>query len=543
VIRDLRQLTDTEFDVLVVGAGIYGATIAWEATQRGLGVALIDRGDFGGGTSLNSLKTVHGGLRSLQRGNLADMRQFIRERRAFLRIAPHLVEPLRFVIPTYPRLNRSRELMRIALAVNDLIARDRNEGLDPARRIGASGVIGRDEMLRLFPGLSAARVTGGAAWYEAQMYSPDRILLAFVQSAVAHGAAAANYVGVTGFLRRADGVIGASVCDELTGNAFDIRARVTINATGGWAPALMSSVLGSRLPAQVQLSKALNLVTRLPAPACAIGDTADGQFLFCVPWRGVAVFGTFHSSHTGSADDLTARESDAITFLGLVNRVFPDARVRLEDVTLVHRGLLPATGVGENGRVHLTKASYIRDHRADGLGGLITVVGVRFTTARATAERTVDAVGRALGRSLDASRTAVTPLVGGDIPDVGKFFADARFVGGSIKASTLERLARSYGTSYPRVISIIERDASLARPLSTTCAVTHAEVLHAVRDEMAVRLSDVLLRRTETGSAAHPGRDAVEASAAIMAAECGWDPSRTDAEIAAVEARYRVIDD
>ena len=541
MIRNLRRLADTEFDVLVVGAGIYGATIAWEATQRGLGVALIDRGDFGGGTSLNSLKTVHGGLRSLQRGNLLDMREFVRERRAFLRIAPHLVEPLRFVVPTYPRMNRSRELMRIALALNDLIARDRNDGLELSRCLGASGVISRDEMLRLFPGLSAAGVTGGAAWYEAQMYSPDRILLAFVQSAVARGAAAANYVGVTRFLRHADRVLGVSARDELTGDSFDIHALVTINAAGGWAPALTSSVFGHRPPAHVQLSKALNLVTRLPAPACAIGDAAAGQFLFCVPWRGIAAFGTFHAPHTGSADDLTARECDATAFLRLVNRAFPDARVRLEDVTLVHRGLLPATGVGENGRVHLSKVSYIRDHRADGITGLITVVGVRFTTARATAERTIDAVGRALGRSLNASRTAVTPLVGGDIPDVGKFFAHARFVGGSIEASTLERLGRSYGTSYPRVLSIIEHDASLARPLSTTCAVTHAEVLHAVREEMAARLSDVVLRRTEAGSAAHPGHDALDASAAIMASECGWDRSRTAAEIEAVNERFRLV--
>src|SRR5215510_12412545 len=131
--RNLRQLTDTEFDVLIVGAGIYGATIAWEAAQRGLTVALVDRGDFGGGTSLNSLKTVHGGLRSLQRGNVVDTRRFVRERRALLRIAPHLVEPLRFVIPTYPGGTRSRSVMRMALAVNDLIASDRNDGLDPAR--------------------------------------------------------------------------------------------------------------------------------------------------------------------------------------------------------------------------------------------------------------------------------------------------------------------------------------------------------------------------------------------------------------------------
>ena len=538
--RNLRLLTDTEFDVLIVGAGIYGATIAWEAVSRGLSVALIDRGDFGGGTTLNSLKTVHGGLRSLQRGNVVDMRRFVRERRAFLRIAPHLVEPLRFVIPTYGHAKRSRTVMRLGLAVNDVLASDRNEGLDPVRRVGASRVIDRGEMLRLFPGLSAARVTGGASWYEAQMYNPDRILLAFVQSAVAAGAVAANYVGAASLLRRGTRVIGVSAHDEVSGAALEIRARLTINAAGGWAPAVTASVLGDTSPARVQMSKALNLVTRLPAPPCALGDVLDGQFLFCVPWRGIAAFGTLHTTHAGGADDLTAREADVIGFLRLLNRAFPEARACIDDVTLVHRGLLPTTGVGSNGQVRLTKVSYVRHHQNDGAPGLMTVVGVRFTTARLTAEQTVDLVGRILGRKLGGSRTATTPLAGGDITDVATFFDDARRANLAVDAGTLERLARSYGIGYRRVLALIESDPTLATPLSATCGVTRAEILYSVREELAVRLSDALLRRTEAGSAAHPGRDALDASATLMAAECGWDRGRVAAEIDAVEHRYRI---
>jgi len=537
--RNLRLLTETEFDILVVGGGIYGVTIAWDAAQRGLSVALIDRGDFGGGTSLNSLKTVHGGLRSLQRGNVVDTRRFVRERRTFLRIAPHLVEPLRFVIPTYPGGTRSRSVMRMALAVNDLIASDRNDGVDPARRLGPGRVIDRDELLRLFPGLQAGRVTGGAAWYEAQMYNPDRLLLGFVQSAVAAGAVAANYVVASKALRRGDRVVGVTANDGLTGAAFDIRARVTINAAGGWASALTASVLGGRASAGVQMSKAFNVLTRLPAPACGLGNSVDGQFLFCVPWRGIAAFGTFHGAHAAT-DDLKVRESDVSGFLAALNRAFPAARVHRDDVALVHRGLLPTTGTGRNGEVALTKVSYVRDHRADGAPGLVTVIGVRFTTARRTAEQVVDLAGRVLTRTLRPCRTAATPLAGGDIADINTFLSETKHSKLAIDAVTMVRLARSYGTLHPCLLSMIDADSTLASPLGATCPVTRAEIVYAVRAEMAMRLADALLRRTEAGSAAHPGRDAIEAAAAIMAQGHGWDAARIAAEIDGVEARYRI---
>ena len=128
--RDLRRLADTDFDVVVVGGGIYGTTAAWDAALRGLSVALIDRGDFGSGTSFNSAKTVHGGVRMLQSGNISGLRQFVRERRALTRIAPHLIHPMPFVIPTYRSFSRHRWFMRIGFGLNDFLARDRNEGLD-----------------------------------------------------------------------------------------------------------------------------------------------------------------------------------------------------------------------------------------------------------------------------------------------------------------------------------------------------------------------------------------------------------------------------
>lgn len=538
--RHLRSLVGTRFDVLVIGAGIYGATIAWEAAQRGLSVALIDRGDFGAATSFNSLKTVHGGLRSLQRGSLREMREFIRERRTLLRVAPHLVNPLRFLVPTYGAGKRSRLVMAVALTLNDLVAHDRNAGLDPARHLAPSRTVSRDEVLALFPGLDPERVTGGATWHDGQMYNADRVLLAFVQSSARAGAVVANYVAATGFLRSGTTICGVLARDEVGHADLEIRARVTVNAAGAWAPKLAGMIpeLASASLAP-RMSKAVNLVTRLPAPACAIGDQVDGRFLFCVPWRGLAVFGTMHGVHEGPASRLATTAGEVETFLHDINRAFPAAGARPDDVTLVHQGLLPMDGV-RGGEVQLTKTSVVHDHRAEGLDGLFTVVGVRYTTARDTAERVVDAVSRTRGTPARPSGTAAAPLSGGDIPDVARFLAEASRATSLLPAASLDRLARSYGTAYPRVVALVQADPALALPLGASCTVTRAEVLYGVREEMGMRLGDVVLRRSEAGSAGSPGRDALEVAAGIVGAELGWDPVRAAREIEDVEAVYRL---
>jgi glycerol-3-phosphate dehydrogenase len=226
MMRDLRALASTPFDLVVVGAGIYGAVAAWDAVLRGLSVALIDQQDFGGGTSFNNLKTLHGGLRSLQSLAFRQMRLFIRERRALARVAPHLVQPLPFVVPTYGDPRRSALAMKLALTINDIVARDRHEGLaDPALHLPDGYLVSREECLRLNPGIDPRGVRGGAVWHDYQMHNTDRMTFAFVASAAHGGAQVANYVRAKGFLREQGAVIGVQAEDRLTGETFDIRGR------------------------------------------------------------------------------------------------------------------------------------------------------------------------------------------------------------------------------------------------------------------------------------------------------------------------------
>lgn len=542
--RDLRRLGDTRFDLIVVGGGIYGTTAAWDAAQRGLSVALVDRADFGSGTSFNTAKTIHGGVRALQSANLRKLRRFVRERRALSRIAPHLVHPLPFVIPSRRGLTRNRWLMRAGFAAYDLLARERNAQLDPARRLPPSRPLSRAECLALSPLIDGGGVTGGIEWFDCQMYNGDRLNLSFLLSAVRAGAAAANYLEVTGLLRDGARVHGVRTVDRLGGARLDVHASVVLNCAGPWAPALLRALAPELAPAlPPRLTKAMNLVTAKPlAGSHACGSWADGRLLFIAPWRGRSIVGTSQHPCDAGADEPRIRRREVEEFIALVNTAFPRAELRMPDVELVHCGLLPAGG-RRAGRATLRRTSLVADHRRGGVTGLVSVLGVRYTTARDTARRAIDTVFDVLGRPAPRCRTADTPLAGGDVADLDAFLhTAARVKTTGLDTAAGRRLARSYGTLCTELFGALRDAPDDRRSLGAGCAVTHGEIRRAVRQEMALKLSDALLRRTEAGAGGHPGRDALRAAAAVMGAELGWTPTRVDAEIAEVESRYALPD-
>lgn len=542
MVRDLRRLADSHFDLLVVGSGFYGAVAAWDATLRGLSVAIIDKGDFGGATSFNNLKTLHGGLRSLQSANFRQMRLFIRERRALARVAPHLVQPLPFVVPTYRHPMRSASAMRVALAINDFVSRDRHEGLaDTALHLPDGRIVSRDECLRLNPLVDPAGVTGGAIWHDYQMHNTDRMTLSFVLSASNAGAAAANYVEATSLLRRGADVIGARVRDVVADEAFDIRASAVLNATGPWAAAFLQGLASPGTAPALRLSRAMNLVVRRIPVQQGCGGRAGGRFLFVAPWRDVTLVGTSHDVHEGDADALSVSRWDLEAFLADAREAFPHANLAAGDVRLIHRGLLPMVS-GRDHHVKLLRESTVVNHARDQAPGLISMFGVRYTTARATAERAIDTVFHQRGsHAPPRCRTAETPVTGGAISSKERFLraVTSRDVE-NVSRDMLRRLALAYGTEYDTVLQPLRQHPDLAYRLGRLCEVSGLEILHAARHESAVRLSDALIRRTEAGSAGHPGSDAIRRAAAIMARELGWNEARAEHEIAEVEGFYRL---
>lgn len=557
--RQLDQLTSKEFEILVIGGGIYGACVAWDASLRGLSVALVEKGDFGHATSANSLKTVHGGLRYLKDGDPRLIRRMIRERMTWMRIAPHLVHPLPCMLPTYQtgKLLTRKSAMRAALTITDLLGYDRNQLTDPEKHLPSGQILSRDECLRLLPGLDPVGVTGAALWYDAQIHNTERLLLAVILAAVQAGAVVANYVEVTGFLSSPARIHGVRVVDRLTGEPFAIQAKIVVNCAGAWAGDLLKLAQGRLLRPDVHLSAAANLVTRQIIAGAAVGLPSDvtvtrtdgrprrsTRQLFVTPWRQFSLLGTLHVPLEEGPDSRPSEQLPTALiehFLEEINAAYPDASLTLDDVCHTHYGYLPAKSAEKTrGEITLVRESSIYDHaRLDGLRGLITVVGVKYTTARWTAEQVVDLVVQQLGRKADHCRTAHHPVHGGQLDQFDRYLAQAQAQASPlITADVVRHLVYTYGSEHATLLASIQTHPDWARPIAESSCTTVAEVMHALRHEMTVHLADVVMRRTEIGAAGLPEEYTVRQCAEIMACACRWSDEQRASEIQALHAAY-----
>jgi glycerol-3-phosphate dehydrogenase len=544
MLRDLDRLSAGTFDLLVVGGGIHGLACAYDAAQRGLSVALIERDDFGSGASFNHLKTLHGGLRYLQTLDLGRARESVFERRAIARIAPQTVRPLLYVLPLFRSLVKGKAAMRAGFLLDRFVAFDKNRDVPEPLRLPPGRVLSRQEAITRFPLVARDDLTGAALWYDYQMVDADRLTFLFAAAAVEHGAILANHLeGVAPVVERGRGlrVVGVRATDTETGRDVQIAARLTLNATGAGVDQLLKP-LGLR--AGVPLLKAMNLVTRRESDGEAVGGRAiSGRHLFLVPWRGRTLFGTWESPGICEAGPASATSADVAAFVAELNEVFPSLGLTVSEVTLVHRALVPAA-VRRDGRVGLEGHERLLDHAAHGsspIEGLITLAGVKYTTARGVAERIVDRVLEKLGRERIPCRTASVPLPGSGLVDVDLAVAAARHRGDwDVPPDTIRHLIGSYGLGYDRVLEIAESRPEWRSPVSAESPVIGAELALAAREEMALTLVDAAVRRTSLGALGHPGDEAARRAAAIVGAERGWSAERINEEIRRLEEFYRI---
>lgn len=535
--RDVDSLAEGAFDILIVGGGIYGLAIAREASLRALRTALVEADDFGAATSFNHQKTAHGGLRSLQSGRLDRARDSILERRALARLAPRLLRPLPFIVGTYRSLLKNRLALAAAFRIDRWLGRRRNEGLEPELHLPPPRLSSRAATLKLFPGVRPDGLTGGAMWYDYQIVDTSRLAIAFAEAADAHGARLANYVEALQPLKETGAIAGMRVRDRLGGREFDVRARLTINAAGAHAGAIMRTFGVAR---ELLLVKAMNLVTSRPASDIALAaPTRGGRMLTLVPWRGTALIGTSQSTDFKTPADLSVSAAEIDAFIAEANEAFPALTLTRDDVQLVHRGIVPAER-GRGGRPALLSAPLIVDHAGDGGPGAMTVIGVKYTTARGVAARVVRVAARKLGRSSRRIRSDAEPLPGAGIADHEALAIEtARAVGLELAPPIIRRLTAIYGDRCAAIVRLMAERSDWRMPLVSGQTAVGAEVVYVVRHEMACTLADIVIRRTELGAGGHPGAALVESAARIAGDELGWDDERRARETAAVDGFYR----
>jgi glycerol-3-phosphate dehydrogenase len=542
--RDFKALTETTFDVVLVGGGIYGVALAREAALRGLATALVEQRDFGSGTSANSLKIIHGGLRYLQQFDIPRVLESVRERRTMLHIAPHLVHPLPCAMPTGRALMQSRPAMFAGMLANDILSFDRNRGSRPDQWIPRGRLVTRAEAAALLPADHTLPFSGAARWWDAYADNTERLGLDMLRDAVRAGAVVANYAALEGGLREGDRYTGIRVRDRQTGDTLDVRGRMIVNCTGPWTNATLARLDGALKPLPYELALGMNIVlNRQLMPDCAVGlpsrlpGERTSRLLFFMPWRGVTMVGTYYRHHTATADALRPNAADLDLFLAQANAALPSAELTRRDVARIQAGLLPATPGRRDPTPALLRHYRLVDHeRTDGVGGLISILGVKYTTARDVAQRVIALACRKLGIEARPSDSATRRLPGGEQESVADCLAQARAAApAGVSEGVIANLVANYGSDAPRMLMDAGDDTDQLRTVTAGSPVVELELRHAVEQEMALTLSDVVFRRTDLGSARMPTSAALQACAGRLAPRLGWNAERVAAEIAAVQ--------
>ncbi|MCH2171012.1 FAD-dependent oxidoreductase [Myxococcota bacterium] len=548
--RQLPSGETEEMDLLVVGGGIHGAAVAREAALRGLRVALVERDDFGSATSWNSFKTLHGGIRHLQHLDLRRVRQSADQQRRFLQLAPHLVQPLEFVLPTRGAGIRGRAAMGVALKLHRWIGGSDLTRGGERRALPAGRVVDARQLSSWVPELDVSEFSGAAVWWDAQMQSTERMVLGFVAAAAAADACVANHVDVERLLLDGNRILGAQVRDRRTNTQSEIRAHAVVNCAGAGAWNLLST-LTDPAPQPVPLSRAVNVVLkRALVDAVALGLEVEGacealgsQTLFLAPWRGRSLLGTLHlPPRADGCPEPHLNEVERL--LKAVDRVLPDAKLDLEDVGVVHSGIQPvARWCPKTHRSQALSEAVFIDHAASGgPSGLLTLVGVKFTEAAAAAERVVDRVGRMLGRELPAPPAPGPSLPGGDFDSLAEIRSRLAVTAASLTAGSesldhevLAHLLVQYGSRAEKVLEWVDLRPELATRLTPTSPVIGAEVVHSVHTEMALDLTDVVMSRTELAARGDLDAVSLDRCGKLMARELGWIASEQERQL--TEAR------
>jgi glycerol-3-phosphate dehydrogenase len=532
--RIISRLSQKLYDVAIIGGGIYGAWIAREAAERGLSVALVDQSDFGSATSSNSQRIAHGGLRYLQHADFKRMRESIRERSILMRIAPHLVFPMPVLIPTYTNPLQGKTLMGVALRLNDFIGFDRNRDLSAEKKLPAGRILSKNECLAYCPDLLQQDLTGAALFFDGQVHNTERLILSLLLSASRNGAVLANYARAIGLLKHAETIVGMSIEDVLSGTLVEVRARVFVNCSGPWTDRIIEMAGIVKQRARRRWVKAALLLTRQLIPNVAVGVRGNFRYrnsdalldkgyryFFITPWRNSSLIGTFEVPYNGGPDDFKVTENEICAFIEDVNAAYPGGCLTRNDVHFVYGGLVPASDQNGNPSHQLAKHYEICDHALeDGLEGLVSIIGVKYTTARHVAEKAVNLIETKLGKRPTESRTGFVPVCGGVMNSFEEFLqSELQRKPLASSEETIRHLIQTYGSEYREILRYCDQDPEWSKPVASNSPVIRAEILHGFREEMACKLDDILYRRTELGAGGYPDDSCVSCCAEIMSQE------------------------
>lgn len=528
----LHQLAQP-FDLVVIGGGANGCAIAWDAALRGLRVLLLEKEDFGWATSAWNSRLIHGGLKYLEKYDVRLVRESLREREWMLKAAPHLVRPLRFVLPFYKRNSHHRWLLRAGLTAYDALSWDKSTPTHRAHSL--------TEALRLVPGLNGDGLQGAGSYYDGQVEYAERLSVEVALAAEYAGAVVLNHARADRLIEDDGAVRGVEFTDTVTGDRHSVRSRAVVNAAGPWVDLVLRSGEQERLPLMGGTKGSHVIVDPFPgAPtdsAMYYEALTDGRPMMIIPWLGRYIVGATDVRFQGDLDRAAMDDEELAYILHETNRVIPAANLTRDDVLWSYTGVRPLPYQASGPTGDITRRHIVHSHAKDTphpVQGLFSVIGGKLTTFRALAEHVNDVVTgpRRARRHQRPATTRQARLPGGRALDYDTFAEDFRS-SSALPSEVAERLLDIYGTRAPEVQAIAEADPALRKPIDGVPGLLAAEVAFALRAESAVTLSDIVARRVMTGLGGDLGLSSLEAVASVAAAEAGWRDEETAEQIQA----------
>lgn len=531
--RFIESYNNEKFDIIIIGGGITGASVAYDAACRGLKVALVEKSDFGGATSAATSKLIHGGLRYLNNFEFGLVRESLRERRILSNISPNFVYPLPFMIPTYVSFKSNRWLLLAGMILYGLLSYDKKFTWDSSKSLPMFKRVSLKNTKKLEPNVKTKGLTGSTVYYDCQNISPERMTLAFIKSAVKSGAKVSNYTYVRSFLfDEQEKICGVRVKDMINCTEHEIKSKLVINCAGTWVDIVLKKARkGMEENFQIKRSEGIHIITRKIISKHAIAMVnRKGRHFMIMPWRNYSLIGTTDIEYFGNPDEYKVPRHSIEELIDDVNRGYGAEKLTYDDVIFAYGGLRPLVDDQTDGSYKSSRRYEIYDNKKDKLDGIITVEGGKYTTSRNLAINVMKMVGKKLGMSLPDSKTDEKYLAGCEIKDMKYFFEELRKGNSDFRCETLEYVGMNYGTESEKIFQIARENPKYAEPVSSDGEIL-AEVVYAVQEEMAKTLCDIIFRRTGIGTLGHPGLEVLNKVADCAAELLNWDENKKKAEI------------
>ena len=540
--RYVEEETGQKFDLIIVGGGITGAAVAYIAAARGLSVALFEKKDYGGATSAATSKLIHGGLRYLANGELKLVRESLRERRILGNIAPNFVYPLPFVMPNYKKWKGNIWKMLLGMYLYDMLSYDKKDTWDKGKKLENHRLISHRKTVRLEPNLKMEDLRNAFYFFDYQSIFPERLTLAFIKSAAEYGAKVSNYTPVEGFIfENGNKIKGVKVRDVFSGEAKNIYADLVVNCGGTWADKILNLAAQKDTAShKVKRSEGIHIITKKIAGNHVVSlQKKDGGHLMIMPWRDHSLIGTTDKEFYGDPDDYRVSKDSINEILNAVNENY-GRKISADEIVHAYGGLRPLVDDQTKGTYETSRKYEVYDNAVDGIEGMITVEGGKYTTSRGLAREVLKLVSAKLARTLSDPVSDNLYLSGCEIRDMKQYMIRQHLNYKDFSRNTVEYVSRNYGTESKIVFQIARDDPRYAEVVSHDGEIL-AEIVYAIKYESARTLKDIMLRRTGTGTLGKPGNDIIAKITAIAAEMLGWDKKRTEEEVTSLKGVYELL--